>query len=126
MKVEKRFYVCKICGKVIELMNNAKTPTICCGKEMTELKANTTDAATEKHVPKLLLDGNKLTVSVGEVPHPMADEHYIEWVVAAQNNLSQRIELKPGDEPTASFSVLPEDLTVYIYCNLHGLWANEL
>lgn len=38
---------------------------------MVELTANTTDAALEKHVPVLSIDGDILTAKVGEVAHPM-------------------------------------------------------
>ena len=39
------------------------------------LNANTSDAATEKHVPVVTIDGNKVSVIVGEVVHPMLEEH---------------------------------------------------
>ena len=41
------------------------------------IEPNTTDAATEKHVPAVTLDGDKIIVNVGSVDHPMLDEHFI-------------------------------------------------
>ena len=46
---------------------------------MPELKAGVTDAAVEKHVPVYTLDGNLVHV-VGEIKHPMLEEHFIEWI----------------------------------------------
>lgn len=47
---------------------------------MTELKANTSDGAGEKHVPVVQVEGSKVTVKVGEVTHPMLEEHHIAWI----------------------------------------------
>ena len=53
---------------------------VCCGQPMAKLEEKTADSSTEKHVPVIekLDDGYKVTV--GSVPHPMADEHFIEWI----------------------------------------------
>ena len=58
---EYKVFVCKHCGKIIEVFPNTHCcPTICCGEPMVELKANTTDAATEKHVPAVEVNGNTI------------------------------------------------------------------
>lgn len=69
------FYKCNHCGKVIMLLEDKKIPTICCGEPMVELTANTTDAAFEKHVPVIEEKDNIVEVRVGEVAHPMSEEH---------------------------------------------------
>ena len=46
-------------------------------ENLKNLKANTTDAAVEKHVPVVTQDGNKVSVAVSSVEHPMLPEHYI-------------------------------------------------
>ena len=99
-----------------------------CGIDMDVLTANTTEAATEKHIPVVEINGNIAKVTVGEVLHPMEEAHYIEWIYLETNKGIKRVNLKPGDEPIASFA-LAEDETVtsaYAYCNLHGLWLKEL
>ena len=102
------------------------TPS-CCGEPMELLVAGSTDAATEKHVPVAVKDGNHIVVTVGEVAHPMAEEHYIEWVALATDGKLCLKHLKPGDEPKATFGACcSEGGTVYAYCNLHGLWKSEL
>ena len=45
MKV--KFYRCKICGKIVAIVNETAVPTICCGQEMYELLPNTTEGAFE-------------------------------------------------------------------------------
>jgi len=96
---------------------------VCCGENMVELVANATDAAGEKHVPVVSVDGNTINVSVGSVAHPMIEEHFIEWIYLETEKGGQMKFLKPGEEPKASF-VLENDEPVgaYAYCNLHGLW----
>jgi superoxide reductase len=90
------------------------------------LAANSTDAAAEKHVPVIERAGDTATVSVGSVPHPMLEEHFIQWIVVAQDGKIQRAVLKPGAEPKAVFTVdAGAPITAYEYCNLHGLWVAE-
>jgi superoxide reductase len=90
------------------------------------LAANSTDAAAEKHVPVIERSGDTVTVSVGSVPHPMLDEHFIQWILVAQDGFTQRAALKPGAEPKATFKVAAgAPVTAYEYCNLHGLWVAE-
>ena len=47
----KRLFKCEHCGNIIEMVEDKGVPVMCCGQKMTELVPNTTDAATEKHVP---------------------------------------------------------------------------
>jgi superoxide reductase len=121
---EERFYICKHCGNIVGLINNAGIPLICCGDEMDKLIPNTTDAATEKHVPVIAVDGNKVIVEIGSVPHPMTEQHYITWVYIQTEKGGQRKELLPGWKPYAEFALTDDDRleSAYAYCNLHGLW----
>ena len=48
MSMEHRFMICKHCGNIIGMIHDAGVKPVCCGEPMTELVANTTDAATEK------------------------------------------------------------------------------
>jgi superoxide reductase len=92
---------------------------------MPEIVPNTVDAALEKHVPVPVRDGNKLTVNVGSIPHPMMPEHHIAWIIAAQERKTQRVVLAPTGAPTADFILDDGPVTIYEYCNLHGLWQAE-
>ena len=122
-----KFYKCMKCGKVIAVLKGSPCDTMCCGEAMVELKANTTDAAVEKHVPVVQKNGNLVEVSVGSVTHPMEEKHYIEWIALETKNTTILKSLKPGDEPKAVFALTDGDDVVraYAYCNLHGLWADK-
>ena len=122
--MEQKFFICEHCGNIIAMVKNTGVPVMCCGQKMTELVPGTTDAAVEKHVPSYVVEGNKVIVTVGEVEHPMAEEHYIEWVSIQTKQGNQRKALKPGEAPKICFSICESDEVeaVYAYCNLHGLW----
>ncbi len=90
------------------------------------LRANTQDAATEKHVPHVERTQDGIVVRVGDVAHPMDEDHYIEWITLVSANKTKTVYLEPGDEPMALFSSTAEKVTAYAYCNLHGLWKKEI
>ena len=119
-----KFFKCKHCGKIIAVVNDVKVPTICCGEKMEELVANTEEAAHEKHIPVVKVEGRLVRVEVGSTLHPMLEAHFIEWIALETNRGNQRKVLKPGAEPKAEFALLEgeEVIACYAYCNLHGLW----
>lgn len=125
--MENKFYICKHCGNIIGMVNNAGVPIVCCGEPMVELIPNSVDASQEKHVPVVTVDGDIITVDIGSAAHPMLPEHYIEWVYVLTENGGQRKALKPGQEPKAVFALKDDKaVAVYAYCNLHGLWVTKL
>ena len=123
MKKRETFYICKRCGNIAIKLVDSGVPMKCCGQDMEILEPNTTDAAAEKHVPVIAIEGDIVTVTVGEVAHPMVEDHWIEWIYLVTEQGVQAKCLKPGDEPKAMF-VLDGDKVVaaYAYCNKHGLW----
>lgn len=123
-----KFYVCKHCGNIVTKLTSAGVPLTCCGEEMSLLEAGVTDAAVEKHVPAVTIDGNLVKVSVGSVTHPMTAEHYIPWV-ALETETSASVEwLQPGQAPDVVFALAEgqKAKAVYAWCNLHGLWKTDL
>jgi superoxide reductase len=92
-----------------------------------ELVANTEEAAYEKHIPEVKVEGNKVTVQVGSVIHPMVEEHYIQFIYLVTKKGAQKVCLSPGDKPIAEFALVEGDEVVaaYEFCNLHGLWKKE-
>jgi len=122
-----KFYKCSHCGNIIAFVENKGVPVKCCGEKMEEIVANTVDAAKEKHVPVIKVEGNLVTVNVGDVAHPMLPEHSILWVALETKQGAQRKELAAGSEPTVQFALVDGDEVVaaYAYCNLHGLWKAE-
>lgn len=122
-----KFFICKTCGNLIGMIFNKGVPMACCGEEMIELVANTEEASTEKHIPVATVDGNKLSVDIGSDAHPMIDEHYIEWVYVETKKGGQRKNLLPGEAPRVEFTLIDDEaVSVFAYCNLHGLWKSQL
>ena len=120
------FARCNRCKKIVCVVEGISTvPTYCCGEEMTILQANSEDGAHEKHVPVVKIEGDLVTVNVGEVDHPMLDVHYIQWI-SLRTNLGYNTKiLFPGAKPQTQFRILENErvLEVVAYCNLHGLYS---
>lgn len=122
-----KFYKCIHCGKIIAILRDTQVSTVCCGDSMIELVPGTSDGAYEKHVPQFAIEGKTVTVKIGEVEHPMAAEHFIEWVIVeTTKGFSQKV-LNPGVKPAAKFCLSDDEFfkAVYAYCNIHGLWKNQ-
>lgn len=121
-----KFLKCFKCQKLVAMLKDSACDTICCGEAMVKLEPNTTDAAQEKHVPIVEVQGNTVEVKIGSVTHPMEEKHFIEFIALESKNLNQLKELKPGEAPQAKFVLSDGDKVerAYAYCNLHGLWAN--
>lgn len=122
---EVKYYRCPICGNVIEVVNGNVNMVKCCGGTPVLMEANTVDAAVEKHVPVYEIDGEEIIVKVGEVIHPMEEAHYITFITLVTNDRVIRVDLKPGDEPVVRLPYVSGSV-IYEYCNLHGLWKNEV
>ena len=126
MKNEK-FYICRTCGNLVNVINASGVPMMCCGKPIEALEPNTVEASGEKHIPAVTVEEGAVHVMIGSVEHPMVDVHYIEWVYLQTENGGQRIHLKPNQEPKVTFLLGTEKpVAEYAYCNLHGLWKTEL
>ena len=122
-----QFFRCKHCGNIVELVNNGGGTLVCCGEPMKELVANTSDGATEKHVPVVEKQDGAVVVKVGSVAHPMTAEHWIQWIAAVTEKGIFRKNLSPSEKPEAVFCTCTDEIVaVYEYCNLHGLWKTTL
>ncbi len=122
--MELKFCKCKHCGNVATKITDKGVKLYCCGEEMKELVAGTTDGAKEKHVPVYEVNGSEVSVVIGEVIHPMIEAHYIEWIGVETTKGFYFKKLNPNDEPKAVFNLTSDEklVTVFEYCNLHGLW----
>lgn len=118
-----KFYVCEHGKGIAAFLTDDEA---CRQQGFKELVPGSVDAAQEKHVPVRVSTehAGHVTVSVGEVEHPMEEKHLIEWVVLETDQGASIRHLRPGHPPRATFAVLPDEKVqaVYAYCNLHGLW----
>jgi superoxide reductase len=118
-----QIFKCEVCGNIVEMIHEGLGELVCCGQTMRLFQENTVDAAKEKHVPVKEANGSRLKVKVGNVPHPMEEKHYIEWIEIVADGKTYRQFLKPGASPEAIFPVTGE-WEAREYCNLHGLWKS--
>jgi len=108
----------------------------------------TSDWKTEKHVPVIeILEQKenkvKVRVSVGkEIPHPNTKEHHIAWIQVFfwPEGSPYPVEIYKADfrahgeyevftEPIVEFWFSKNKkgkIIAFSYCNIHGLWKNEL
>ena len=118
-------YKCGKCGNIVEVLHGGAGSLVCCGEPMALLEEKTADAATEKHVPVIEKVEGGILVKVGSVPHPMEENHYIEWIEVLADGKAYRSFLKPGDAPEARFGIQAEALTAREHCSVHELWKSS-
>ncbi len=118
------FRKCVHCNAFVEVLEdcNCSCGLECCGEKMTEVRANSTEAAFEKHIPNYEIKEDKIIVRVN---HVMEEEHYIEWIEMRTPEYMMRKYLKAGEEAVVEFPYLGE-ATLYSYCNKHGLWTEKV
>jgi len=125
MTAIKQVYRCNICGNIVEVLHAGKGELVCCGQPMELLQEKTADVGLEKHVPVIEATDSGINVKVGDVPHPMEEKHYIEWVEVITDSGIYRKFLKPGDKPEAEFEIRPQKVVAREYCNIHSLWKSS-
>jgi superoxide reductase len=116
-------YKCAVCGNIVEVIHTGAGELVCCNRPMILQEGHIDDEGFEKHLPVLSFEGDELKVTVGEILHPMSEEHYIEWIELIIGDKVERVYLKPTDSPEAIFKYNGEpNYIVRTYCNIHGLW----
>ena len=118
-------YKCEKCGNIVAMVHGGPGELICCAEPMIKMDEQTADWTTEKHVPVIEKTDHGIKVTVGSTLHPMADDHYIEWIEVVADGKTYRQHLKPGDAPEAFFCIDAETITAREYCNKHGLWVTQ-
>ncbi len=120
----RKIFKCDICGSVVEMIHDGQQP-FCCGQPMRELEEKFVEG--DKHVPVIERTDDGYLVRVGSVPHPMEEDHYIEWIELIVDGVMHRKFLKPGDKPEAMFKVTEgEDVKAREFCMKHELWKGKV
>ena len=126
MSKKSEVYRCELCGAMVEVIDGGAGQLVCCDEPMALLSEKTADATTEKHVPVVEKVEGGVKVTVGSVPHPMADDHYIEWIELTCGDVVSKAYMKPGEKPEAFFCCCCtcdcQAPTAREHCNKHGLW----
>ena len=114
------FKKCSKCNNIIWSFNDRDIK--CCNESMKEIKANSTDASFEKHVPNYEIIDDKINIVVN---HVMEENHYIMWILMVSDNEIQYKEFKSGEEAKVTFNYKDNSI-IYSYCNLHSLWMKKV
>lgn len=122
--MSKRLYQCKHCGNILATFIDGNVIPQCCNEKMHEMVPFEVDGAKEKHIPVVEIKGNEVHVKIGEVEHPMTNEHYIQFVTIVTDKGIQMKKLRPNEKAEVIFPILEGEQikATFAYCNLHGLW----
>ena len=118
MTNQKEIYKCELCGNIVEVLHAGAGELVCCGQAMSLMGSKSVDDGKEKHLP--FIDSSM--VKIGEVTHPMTEEHYIEWIEIVYENKSVKKFLKPEEEAIFELDDVDKIEEIRSYCNVHGLW----
>lgn len=112
-----RFYVCPICGNVIQSTGEAVIS--CCGITLPPQEPEDTD---EEHRISVQEVEDEYYVTVD---HPMDKTHYVSFLAAVSDQYIQFVKLYPEWNAEARFKMNRVD-RIYAYCNRHGLFSLDL
>ncbi len=118
------FYQCERCKHVI--FSTKDEDLTCCQEKMTLLIPNESDGSHEKHVPIYHMKDDFFIISVGDIMHPMTEEHSILWVVLEVEDGYIYHSFENSREPVFTLQNIYNAKAIYAYCNLHGLWKKDI
>ena len=126
MTIKLQIYKCKICGNIVQILQEGDGNLVCCGQEMELMGIQyDSDEVGEKHKPKTEFKDNKKFVNV--IGHPMSEEHYIQFIESYtkdKNELHLKF-FKPNETPEMEV-LLSGDVDTIEYCNIHNLWGDNV
>ena len=108
-----RFYVCPVCGNVIQTIGEAVVS--CCGVMLPPCEAESADA---EHCIRTEIVEDEYFVTLD---HPMTKEHYLSFLAAASDRGMQFVKLYPEEPAEARFKI-DRVTALYACCNRHGLF----
>ena len=111
--VKGKFYVCPVCGNVIQTTGEAVIS--CCGITLPPLES---EAPDEEHSLNIETIEDEYYVTLN---HPMTKEHYISFIAAISDQGVQLVKLYPEADAQARFKI-SRVRKIYAYCNRHGLF----
>ena len=124
MTKQYEIYKCEVCGNIIEVLFEGAGELVCCEESMTLVKEKIHEEMEEKHLPifERGLNG-EILVKVGEIPHPMENEHYIQMIeIFTADGIVKRKYLQPNQKPEFLIKLNQGIMHAREYCNIHGLW----
>jgi DNA-binding XRE family transcriptional regulator len=138
-----QFYVCPICGNVIQATGEAVIS--CCGITLPPLEAETIECGSDTSSYGTNSSGTSSCDNCGSGPceehrisvqkvedeyfvsinHPMTKEHYISFIAAVADNGVQFVKLYPESAAEARFKINRVRFLL-TFCNRHGLFKAKI
>ena len=113
--------LCKNSGNIIEIIKPGQDVDVA---QLNVIEAKTEGEGSPKHVPIVTRIEDGYHVKVGEVEHPMDEDHYIAMIELIADGQIHKQYLHPGDKPEATFKIPEADsVEAREFCTLHGLWT---
>ncbi|MCD7782115.1 MAG: desulfoferrodoxin [Methanosphaera sp.] len=110
------------CGCIVEMIYPGEGVDVC---SLNQVEAKESGEGEAKHVPVITRVDDGYLVTVGEVEHPMDEDHFIAMIELIADGQVHKQYLDPGDKPEALFKIPEcEDLKAKEYCTKHGLWQS--
>lgn len=122
-----QIYKCDICGNVVEVEHIGVGTLVCCGQEMRLEEENRDMSNAQKHIPVIVEDQEGgIKITIGEILHPMTEEHHLDWVQIRTANGDIRIRMDLGESPVVELPHLQKSdiLGIRSYCNIHGMYVS--
>jgi len=124
MTKQNQIYKCEVCGNIVEVLHIGAGELVCCGQPMKLMEEKIKDEGKEKHLP--VIEKSSI-IKIGEVEHPMNENHFIEWIeITTENEKKLKKFLKFDDKPQFDFNIKERIISVRCYCNIHGLWKYDV
>lgn len=114
-----KIYVCPMCGNIITAAGEAVIS--CCGIVLPALEA---EEASEKCPFPLKVEEVEDEYFVS-IEHPMEKEHYISFMLSANDSRIELKKLYPEGSAEARFKIR-DTKDIYYYCNKHGLYVKHI
>lgn len=136
-------FICQVCGHVEFNSAPDKCPVCFASKfnqndSVFEESMEKSKEGAVKHIPHIVVNKEcglipeepctDILVRVGKTLHPMAENHFIQWIDCyIDNKYVSRIMLTPDTHPSVVFHLKSSGskITIVEFCNLHGLWKSD-
>ncbi len=127
MTTEKlQLYKCNVCGNLVQVILNGAGELVCCGQPMAlqQIQHDKSELG-KKHAPVIEFRENQKFVSVKN--HPMAAEHYIQFIEIYKKDKSQLClkYLNAGECAEFDITCSSDEIDAIEFCNIHGLWGGK-
>lgn len=125
-----QLYRCSVCRNLVEVLQTGEGELVCCGQPMELIQAQEKEHSeySDKHVPVFEKTVDGYTIRVGTKPHPMIEEHHLDFIqaISKDNKYVKTKFLSLEDAPELNVKCKCDaSIWARALCNIHGLFKNE-